>query len=156
MFKMLARQVLTCHLQVGLKRSFPISFMMIVCLFFLCLHRNGKRPYRRMVERCSQSLLLKEGEGATTLSLAGLINSDMYIFRHVARFCESYLRGVASKATTSIEQLLNTQITKFTDFEVVYYNIIMYRSAIAVGIDVAFHHVHCSWLYTGAAVTVPE
>jgi acetolactate synthase regulatory subunit len=29
------------------------------------------------------------------------------------------MRGVASKATTSIEQLLNNQITKFTDFEVV-------------------------------------
>ena len=44
----------------------------------------------------------------------------MFVCRHIARFCESYMRGVASKATTSIEQLLNSQITKFTDFEVIY------------------------------------
>ena len=51
----------------------------------------------------------------------GLIWTFMMQFlicRHVARFCESYMRGVASKAMTSIEQLLNNQITKFTDFEV--------------------------------------
>ena len=29
------------------------------------------------------------------------------------------MRGVASKAMTSIEQLLDNQITKFTDFEVI-------------------------------------
>ena len=34
------------------------------------------------------------------------------------------MRGVASRAMTSIEHLLNNQITKFTDFEVIYY---MYR-----------------------------
>lgn len=41
-----------------------------------------------------------------------------HFFRHVARFCDSYLSGVASKVMKNIEQLLNAQISKFTNFEV--------------------------------------
>ena len=68
------------------------------------------------------SELLAEGRYAIKMILSDCADFGLYVMivcRHVARFCESYMRGVASKAMTSIEQLLNSQITKFTDFEVI-------------------------------------
>ena len=59
---------------------------------------------------------VRDSSGQSTVY--GIFLTSPHLYRHVARFCDSYLRGVASKAMTNIEQLLNTQITKFTDFEV--------------------------------------
>ena len=83
--------------------------------------RSGKLLYRRMVERYFQNSLPKEGTSSYKTRHSECIDVWWYcvhIYRHIARFCESYMRGVASKAMTSIEQLLNNQVTKFTNFEV--------------------------------------
>lgn len=38
--------------------------------------------------------------------------------RKVARFCENYLRTIASKTTASLEETVSMQNEKFTAFEV--------------------------------------
>ena len=37
--------------------------------------------------------------------------------RRVSQFCESYIRSVASKATSDLETTINTQTQRCTDFE---------------------------------------
>ena len=43
---------------------------------------------------------------------------SLSLCRRVAKFSENYLRTIGSKTTASLEQTVNVQTEKFTEFEV--------------------------------------
>ena len=85
------------------------------------LQKYGGKAFNTLLSegRCVESI----NTGTCSKIIARDILLQLLFFcyplcRHVANFCESYLRSVASKTTTDFRQSAETQTNKFTQFEV--------------------------------------
>ena len=71
---------------------------MVEKFFLICLQRESKHVYQDRPN----------------------LNLDLFhsLCRRMTKFSDNYIQTVASRTTSSLEQTLNVQTEKFTDFEV--------------------------------------